>query len=165
MGCDIHTFIEFKEKPEQKEWSSFGGQLRPGRDYNIFSEMAGARLGGSSANFIKPRGMPDDIGWECRDDYHYYITEEKSEDHEVNAETAARWVESGSSRYIMRDDRPVWVTDPDAHSESWLTLEEFKAALGRLQYKPGLRYLAMVAAMESFEANGAQTRIVFYFDN
>ena len=53
----------------------------------------------------------------------------------------------------------------DAHTPSWLTLDEF-----RLAYKNSDGYRdpvldAIISAMETLESNGHNTRIVFWFDN
>ena len=57
----------------------------------------------------------------------------------------------------------------DAHTASWLTLDEFRAVLAdhtmRSDYRYGPDYTAALAAMEALEARDLQTRIVFWFDN
>ena len=65
--------------------------------------------------------------------------------------------------FVAKDSHEDW--GADAHTQSWLTLDEFKAA-----YKNSEGYRdhvldAMVSAMESLESNGHNTRIVFWFDN
>lgn len=55
-----------------------------------------------------------------------------------------------------------YVSNPDWHTHSWLTADEFAVAIegsGEPEYE------AILAAMRSFEAGGAQARIVFWFDN
>jgi hypothetical protein len=48
--------------------------------------------------------------------------------------TAERWVKSGSSVFKNdRDGKPTWVSGPDWHSHSWLSLEEYRQVL--VKYK------------------------------
>ena len=161
MGCDIHCFIEFKEQPHH-DWTSFGGQIRPGRDYNAFGTLAGVR-NENEYEHIEPRGAPADIAYQAAEDFYLYITKDaKAANNEATEERAAEWVRNGYSR-LVRDGK--WITNPDAHSDTWLTLAEFKAAISRLSYGGSIQFRAMIGAMETLESNGAETRLVFWFDN
>ena len=49
MGCDIHLYIEYKNKKVafdgyKDSWHSFGKQINPGRNYAMFALMAKAHL-------------------------------------------------------------------------------------------------------------------------
>lgn len=57
MGCDIHAFIEVKFGGA---WHYYG-ELKVGRDYELFERMAGVR-GYKSAAMLPPRGLPEDAG-------------------------------------------------------------------------------------------------------
>jgi len=73
---------------------------------------------------------------------------------------AEAWVERGSSRY--KDAEKMFVSNPDWHSHSWLTTDEYASVVegtGEPEYE------AILAAMRSFEEGGAKARIVFWFDN
>lgn len=174
MGCDIHLFVEYRKETYIPDyWRSFGGQFRLGRHYGVFSALADVRNYGDE---IKPiaecRGVPKNAGYSALDDYRYYVTENKIDGgNECSKETAERWVKNGSSQWW--DDKHTWVTDPDAHSESWLSLQEFKDALSTTWQHEGEEkrfidiedYNAVVAAMESLESQGMTSRVVFWFDN
>ena len=139
MGCDIHLYIEYKSKKTEFDgydsgWQSFGGRINPGRNYAMFGLMANVRncySDGKLPVLVEPRGMPEDAGYTATDDNRIYISETESEDY-VCMETAKRWVESGSSKFINDNDgNPTWVTQPDWHSHSWLTTSEFESVLNK----------------------------------
>ena len=50
----------------------------------------------------------------------------------------------------------------DAHTESWLTLEELKKVVPTENHND---VYAMIASMEELEKRGLPTRLVFWFDN
>lgn len=137
MGCDIHLYIEYKSKKTEfdgykHKWQSFGGRINPGRNYAMFALMAGVRnYGNELPVLIERRGMPDDAGYYAKDDNQLYISDTPEEGY-VTAERAKRWVEQGSSKYINgQDGKPIWVTNPDCHSHSWLTTSEFESILNK----------------------------------
>ena len=166
MGCDIHLFVEYK-KPGWDSWSNFGSQFRLGRHYGVFTSLAGVRSYGDE---VKPvaqlRGIPDGIGYRTRGDYLYFVCENPNEDsNETDKERADKWVAGGSS--VWSGDRHV--TDPDAHSMSWLTPDEYDQAInysleGRVIHDRE-DYRALLAAMRSLEQSGYEVRTVFWFDN
>ena len=51
----------------------------------------------------------------------------------------------------------------DAHTPSWLTPDEFEAALDGMQETD--EYRALLAAMREMQRLGSEARIVFWFDN
>jgi hypothetical protein len=139
MGCDIHLYIEYKSKKTEFDgyetrWQSSGGRINPGRNYAMFALMANVRncySDGKLPVLVEPRGMPEDACYTATDDNRIYISETESEDY-VSMETAKRWVNSGSSKFINDNDgNPTWVTQPDWHSHSWLTTSEFESVLNK----------------------------------
>lgn len=163
MGCDIHCYIEYRplnqEHLSQDDWSHFGGRINPGRNYDLFARLAGVRNYDEIEPVAKPRGFPEDAGYAARGAYWMYVSNSTAEGH-CSPERAERWVESGASKY--RDAEKTYVSNPDWHSHSWLTPDEFAIAIGG-SGEP--EYDAILAAMRSFEENGFQARIVFWFDN
>ena len=134
MGCDIHLYIEYKSKDGyDPAWQGFGGNINPGRNYAMFALMADVRNYGDDKLpvLVKRRGMPDDAGYTATDDIRIYISDVPSSRY-VSTETAKSWVKSGSSKFINdKEGNPMWVTDPDAHSHSWLTTSEFESILNK----------------------------------
>jgi len=79
---------------------------------------------------------------------------------------AERWHARGRP-YVMRDGKPVMVEHPDWHTPSWLTADEWEAALklAGVGPKAEAEYHAILAAMRALEAAGNAARVVFWFDN
>lgn len=115
MGCDIHLYLEHVDKDRDRVDDIAKFSL--GRDYFMFSLMAGVRSEDGSALFA-PRGAPDDMGWRARGDYHVWPDENHSR------ETIEDWVRSGSSIWV--DKERGRATHPDWHSTSWLTTAEME---------------------------------------
>lgn len=197
MGCDIHLFVETSRKPKDDEkpwWRGFGGRMNPGRDYGMFAILAGVRNYHDHPVLIPPRGVPSDIGWQAQDEWWLRVMEDDSNDGDeertcslMNAEA---WVKSGFSipRYERADyldnktgehGKLTHVSDPDAHTASWMTGEEFRHAVQRRvdaypiipedekTHFNGIdaEYKAICSALETFEKEGRDTRVVFWFDN
>lgn len=141
MGCDIHLYIEYKNKKVafdgyKDNWHSFGKRINPGRNYAMFALMANVRnyySDGKLPVLVEPRGIPDDAAYYSSGDDRIYISEEKYDgEHSVTMERAKSWVESGSSKFINNQKgEPTWVTDPDNHSHSWLTTSEFETIINQ----------------------------------
>ena len=83
MGCDIHAYFEVK-KPGDKEWRAGRREHSFGREYWLFSVMAGVRgsapdLNGLDRAYLKrkdfvvgkPRGFPEDISQNLVPAYNY----------------------------------------------------------------------------------------------
>lgn len=168
MGCDIHCYIEYKNKDSDKDfWQYFGGRINPGRNYLLFSKLAGVRGGEDAAPKYPPRGMPNTPARESFSGNVMYISEEEGEGH-IDKKTAERWVASECSRYQYNSlGNPVWVTNPDWHSHSWLLTHELEEVLGSVVPLEivGVEYAAILAAMKAIESRGFTARLVFWFDN
>jgi hypothetical protein len=186
MGADIHMYIEYvhksdverykKELKEKKEDArkpyvhSFGDRLNPGRNYCMFGCLAkGVRSDIDGA--IEPKGLPpeDQLGHTSMWDNRVYITEDGEGDNECTIYQAMSWEKYGR-KITYRDDKPIFVENPDWHSYTWLTLKEYKEALDL--YKQNsifdgvpIEYQAVLDLMKSFKKNGAIPKIVFWFDN
>lgn len=193
MGCDIHCYIEYKE-PDREHWSGFGNRINPGRNYGLFGAMAGVRC---DLPHIEPRGVPEEIAYECSGDYWIYISSESAEgDGTCSEEKAKSCIQYGS--VLKKSDAPIvgnFVSDPDSHTHSWLTADEFELAIATYLKDGGFQigtlrlegptqealanptmeqtwtlralteYWAILAAMRCFEAQGKKSRLVFWFDN
>lgn len=180
MGCDIHMYVEYisiarkqqsLEKNEQPYWYCFGQKFNPGRDYDLFGVLAsGVR---SDYNGFSRKGMPEDAGYMSSSDNRCYIVSDDSNESSgeyCKASSAAQWVKSGASKYINDSEgKPTWVTHPDWHSHSWLSIAEFDKALKFIKRKRGyepLEYRALLASMKALSCKGKNdVRVVFWFDN
>ena len=166
MGCDIHCYIEYRRKTDKGHWNGFGGRINPGRFYAMFSIMAGVRKYDGSPTLFKPKGLPDDLGFESKDDNRFYITDTTSEGYVTKAK-AYEWVAKGYSKLV--DEH--WVTNPDWHSHSWLTPNEYNEAIEAFKkscangFYLDPEYTAILDCLRSFERQGFESRLVFWFDN
>ena len=205
MGCDLHLYVEYTDKetlekekngdlngrnePIKAYWSNFGGRMNPGRNYWMFGVLSkGVRTDFDDG--FEPKGIPDfdSLGYVSRNDYTMYITDNKDdEERNTTLSQAIKWSTGAypSSTLYYRnptDDKPTWVSDPDWHSASWLSTEEYEKAIQiykdicrkanqtNPEYNPIEEaiipeYDAILAAMKSLESNGKVCRVVFWFDN
>lgn len=161
MGCDIHAYIEYQPYKETNPdyWYLFA-DLSLMRDYAMFGLMAGVRGGDA---LIEPRGFPKNSAAK----YEYFllvVDHEADEERTCSRENAERWVANGNSEWGEEDHSLV--SDPDWHTPSWLTSEEYRRVIET--YKATYRergecseYEAVLVMLE----NLPNSRIVFWFDN
>jgi len=183
MGCDIHMYLEYSMKSKSSKtdaekqnayWVNFGSHFNPGRHYDLFGFLSKGVRGGDSKDAFTPKGIPENIGAFTFEDYYMFVIDDDEGDFEgcVNLKTAIEWVENYGSDALYRDMTTdgakvlTHVASPDWHSMNVITLEEYKLALDNFGTSLGLvEFLAILAAMENLEANGHETRLVFWFDN
>lgn len=173
MGCDIHMYVEYKRKnDERNNWREFGGRINPGRNYYMFGLLSkGVRSDLDEG--LEPKGLPANLGYNSACDAYIRINDKYAQDDDdyTTLETALRWAQYG--RKIINDDNgnPYKIEHPDWHSHSWLTTEEFKQQLEIYYLKtenkqyPEPEYNALLAAMIELEKFDKECRIVFWFDN
>lgn len=102
------------------------GRVRLGRNYSMFALMADVR-NYDRMPFIKPKGIPDTLGFEAEYDYRLFVVEDEKyndDEHCCSRSNAEKWVASGSS--VWTDESKKWISHPDWHSYSWLTVEEME---------------------------------------
>ena len=125
MGCDIHVHLEYKEGGR---WDGTP-QFRIPRNYGLFAALAGVRKYNSEVESFLPRGVPNEVSTETREDYTLWVSDTAGDDEDnCTREQAENYVKYGS-RYW--DSKKTRVIHPDWHSASWLSLNEFKIAYDR----------------------------------
>jgi hypothetical protein len=162
MGCDIHAYTEYK-RAGGGSWQSLGRASMLDRNYKAFGQLAGVRSVGSP--IFPVRGLPSELAWNSNSDWWLFITPDGdiSEGY-ASPEKAASWVASGCSTYQQdRHGKDSFVSNPDWHTPSWLSGEEWRRAIDGLEF--GHEYRAVGAALSSLESEGFETRVVFWFDN
>lgn len=171
MGCDIHLYIEYrnKEADEAQEWRYFGGRFNPGRNYMLFGILAeGVRS--VSAFGYTPRGLPEGLGYVSRDESRIFISEHENGEY-VTMEKALTWAQRGYKLINNHNGKPTWVEHPDWHSHSWLTTQEYHMALefyNNQNNSPNWlepEYEAVLSSLKRLEELGYTARVVFWFDN
>jgi hypothetical protein len=172
MGCDIHAYVEYRKREPvddyELRWRDFGGRINPERNYRIFGKLAGVRR--DVEVLVAPvRGLPDDLGWQANGDYWLWISYSgESGEGVVTSEQAAKWHGYGR-RYRGKTTsgehvgKPTHIEDPDWHTPSWVTPDEWERALD--EDATEIEYHAMLAAMRRMEQSGYLARVVFWFDN
>lgn len=160
MGCDIHAYMEYRQPG--KDWQSFGGENHLDRNYAVFGELAGVRSAGEPVHAV--RGAPEDMAWQANSDYWLFIVEGGDFDKEsCSPEKAAQWHSHGCAYKKDLRGENRWIQHPDWHTPSWLTGNEWREVIGDGEYRH--EFVAVGAALSSFEAAGFETRVVFWFDN
>lgn len=184
MGADIHAYVEyadFKTADGDFYWNNLTRNFGD-RNYYLFGLLAGVR--GPDGPLFEVRGIPDGrVGYYTSGDYWRNVAPENHPewaDHGdgwVSRESAERWVRGGSSKPVYdKDGKLSRVTDPDAHSASWLTTDELAEVLEHYaanvqshwpseKQEAPIAWQAALAAMRTFETNGKKARVVFWFDN
>jgi hypothetical protein len=176
VGCDIHMFVEYSSKEPsayqtdqgRKYWSGFADRINPGRDYRMFAMIAECGRCSDIEPVVPNRGMPDgDLGYATADSYWMYVTEEPGEGMTTRAR-AESWVRTGSSHW--RDAEEKFVSHPDWHSHTWLTVDEYQRVIERYSEEfhepPGVEYMALFAAMRVLrQGDKNDVRVICWFDN
>lgn len=155
MWCDIHMQIESYDKDFW--WDAFSNwELNIWRDYIMFALMAWVRWEFKSS--FKPKWIPEDISYGFKNIYYMELSDNAKE-------LVEQW-------YSVYNETKTMMSNPDAHSWSWLSFKEYKKCINEYKnsnpYKldvPSVEFLIVLACMEKFEELGIKTRVVFFFDN
>jgi len=173
MGCDIHMYVEYKRSDNDREqFTNFGSRINPGRNYYMFGLLSkGVRS--DNENGIEPKGLPPfkTLGYYTITDVSDFIVDENDNDESgyISKERAHEYIKKGYTTYT--DESKTRVFASDWHSHTWLTRDEYKKQLeiyyqhpDSQQYKEP-EYNVMLAILDSFEEQGFESRVVFWFDN
>ena len=168
MGTDIHLFVEYASPTAAAPsfQSLTDGEFCLTRDYKFFAALSEVRGG---TPLVPSRGLPADISDETRRAYYHLIAEDDSHDgmwQHVSPSAAQDYVSRGCSH--LRDLQTMkLVSDPDAHSPSWLTRAELSASLTHAGLKREILAVdinAMLAALDAIP-DTHRPRVAFWFDN
>ena len=145
-------------------WRSHGGQFSPGRNYIMFGHLANVRSEGA---IHEPKGLPEDLSFQTHDHAYLIITKDEC-DSCVTLAKAQEWHEKYGAEIVYHDKLPTHVRNPDWHTPTWMTSEEYSAVLDKYFQTTGYRaaeYEAVLAAMQTLEKYDREVRVVFWFDN
>ena len=180
MSGDIFAVVEYDERGEPPFGTdSYPESLSSGtfyleRSYYVFAALAGVRSEDGFEPLIPPRGLPPRFSSAVEDQLFLSVLAEDEED----------WRESGAVPRIDADrmvaeqgavyiDTPLkekaFVSDPQYHSMSWLTLEELRAALrhaGIAHSELPTVFRITIETMEVVERvlGEGRSRLVFWFE-
>lgn len=160
MGCDIHAWIEYKNKTG--EWFDFANPYLV-RDYAMFGLMAKARCEYNES--FEARGIPEDVSYGALGRYTLFVIED-----EKNKNTGEIWQKEvrgylGCGAKFVSAKR---ISNPDWHHASWLTVDEFEYCINKhreLCDWEHVNYQATLSAMKEFKKADKDCRLVFWFDN
>jgi len=170
MGCDIYCCIEYasSQRSDGSWWDfqPFVEEIHLDRDYRLFALMGEGRLSAQIKPVCEPRGLPADLSNHLHMRWGFYINDDLAA-YEVEGycsrADAERWVDEGDSTIFAEK----WVSDPDAHSESWLAAGELDEVLMRFRatYNEVCpEFEAIIAAMRVLDGgHETRSRLVFYF--
>jgi hypothetical protein len=165
VGTDIHLFVEYRV-PDGRYFSLTKGEFELTSNYDAFGALAGVRR--DVEPLVEPRGFPDDASLYVRRAYYCLISDLPAH-HDgfwrlVKPENVRDYVARGRS-HTKSWAKLELVSDPDAHTASWLTASEFEAALAPPSVNDTLRedFRIVLDALQRLAARDA--RAVFWFDN
>jgi hypothetical protein len=182
MGCDIHGHIIYTEEFESGgQFTSTFAKLNLGRNYSLFTALAGVRSSWGEAQFCgRPIGFPEKISWQLEDDLFLKVTDDESLmrlEGYVSKENAERFASMNRRHFHngYKDETQKKVLHPDWHSHSYMDIEDLSAALRRYNgliksrgYEGGgapAEMKAILASMRALKAGGVEPLFVFWFDN
>lgn len=154
MGSDIHAYIEYFDG----QWFKWAGRIRIHREYALFSLMAGVRSTEDAPPVFEPRGLPNDASGDVVAAYTYFIDPRGSGPEFCSPEEAEHYLRAGSRMWDAHR-----VIDPDYHSASFLTTDEFHRVLDAYagSWEVPRELTATLAAMSAL----GESRLLFWFDN
>jgi hypothetical protein len=160
MGCDIHAYIEFGASPVERELGTqarigFFAEVQMGRNYRLFAALSDTRNDGEIAAIAPPRGLPATVS-SVLHDANTILLSDRDEAGCTTRARAQQWVANGSSQWVGSSR----VTNPDWHSHSWVTADEFEEAMRRAN-EAGPSARAVLAALRALPHG----LLVFWYDN
>lgn len=172
MGCDIHLYVEKRQKEGLSlRWipSSFRGYFSE-RVYEMFAALNNVRNDPDwNIKPLQDKGIPDYLGF--RSFYDYYITiveDPKNRKNVCSKEQAEEWVRNKYSTEIEMNEIK-YCSDPDWHSPNWCTVQEMEQCYNQVfkdEKGDYIEWLALINYMKTLESNGEyEVRAVFWFDS
>lgn len=179
MGCDIHMYLEYADKEDQREeryWNSFSeGELNLYRNYGAFGYLTNGHVRADvNMKFgVDPKGLPKGkMSYNVTEETRYYVTDEKREwEKSVSRSEAMTLLERHPyvRTYSDNSGKLTQIDNPDYHSHSWLSLNEFemifKAMCKDKEMHINIEYKAILSLMKFLDKEGMDTRLVFWFDS
>jgi hypothetical protein len=163
VGTHIHLFVEYRIS-DGGYFSLTRGGFILARNYDAFGALAGVR--GDIQPLIAPRGFPEDASREAQRAYYHRISDETAyhdgfwflEKPEHARDPVARGLSHTKSWRNVE-----LVSDPDAHTASWLDGPELDSSLATPSVNADLSedYRIVIAALQRLAASDA--RAVFWF--
>ena len=190
MGCDIHTHVEIKKKNKWIHTDEVPEEFE-GRNYSIFSVLAGVRSSFNVKPISEPKGIPEDISKETKESIkewdgdghsHSYLTLRELDTFDLTdyKKTRVKVVKAFYDAFIefggiLPKEMSVEEIKPRDIREcfqeafeptvliKWLDSKNEKAYMD-LPILKGIEKLKEIAKKNNID-NYEDIRIVFFFDN
>lgn len=185
MGCDIHLYVEIRQKSYNPDWKipegvkpdwtpiSYRGEFND-RVYGMFAALANVR-NYHNLQHLPVRGIPDDISYKTFDEFFKHVkpknVDRETLEWEYDREDVKYWYKNKYS-FLFKKNGILYCSNPDYHTPSWCTSEElqncFHTVFGEKQPYEGdyIEWFALISYMKAFESTGEyDCRAVFWFDN
>jgi hypothetical protein len=140
MGCDIHLFLEGKNK-DTGEWDHIIAELDDGRNYYLFGLIAGVR---KTRVIFEPKGLPKDISTKVRE------------------QSIAWGADAHSFSYLNQENLVhVLLKAIDFIREDITSKDDTELELEIITLYKIKKWLEVMSSIEDY----SEKRIVFWFDN
>lgn len=188
MGCDIHRYVEYKNKFGRWESTDIRGLGHQNYEFFGFLEDGIRSDHNHELYYIhEPIGFPADAAFYTIEDYFKKIEDEyaaKGCENYITSEKGKEYSEKWP--YLIKifsseePDKLTRIQNPNWYGATWISLEEFKQIID--SYKkylvneyPGeitevnvdnytLYIDAIYNFMKTYEDKGLETRLVYWFD-
>ena len=159
MGCDIHVFLEKRNK-ETNKWEhltlykkNYDDKLEPasvfdGRNYYLFGLLAGVR--GFVEPLVDPRGIPDDLS-------DYVAEEWKSWDGDAHTPTWYDFCELDAYERSINSKRNAPAVDDDEYDDYDYANRGFVYFMGNIR--------CVLDAYWMWYPEPHEVRVIMWFDN
>ncbi len=186
MGCDIHRYLEYKDK-NADHWYSTPISGQGFQNYALFGflEEGVREIHNPEKYYIhEPVGLPEDIGFHAKHDFYLTVNDEyASKEYEkcITKEKAEKYITDWPYLKVIKnkDDEIEKIQDPNWYGMTYIDLEEFDKIIE--SYKKYLikeedipekfidfyiiEIMATYNYMKTYNDCGYQTRIVYWFDS
>lgn len=170
MGQDIHMYLEYKEPSDKRYKGTQVGNPYMNRDYDLFGMFSESGRRGYTEYEWNKIGLDGPYPYkDIPNDLSEFIIREITIPKE---ETGSRKIFGEMMKYRKLEgfpDKEDLYLDPDFHSFSYMSLEEYKEIIDKYKnyynYSSYLIYDAFYAFAKVYQDTGYETRVVFWFDN
>ena len=168
MGCDIHLYVEYRNKNRNSPWEE-SGIVMPNcgdRSYEMFAVMADVRNYNNLERIVPDRGYPMDAAYSTDKAYFCEISENELHENPFYHEPI-RIKKVGKRTLYMREEL-------DYHSANWCTASELEECINFIFKKEEnevwignyIEWFVLLGAMKGYEITGEyECRAVYWFDN
>jgi hypothetical protein len=169
VHTNIYAAVEYRRKPH-RPWAFLVRLPDVGAVLKLEALLGfGVHHEVRDALRLTLRGLPDDVADDSINEDAFTVDDAAAASdlgdllddvRFCTRQDAERWVASGIARFFSRG---TMVTDPEALGASWATFQEFERLVSEFQEEhPGHVLRALLATMASLQADGFETRLIYW---